>query len=228
MLKAIVVSCAAFLALATPLLAAENAPQAVQPAPDAQQATQPAPAAAGQEANADVPQSVKDACQADYEKFCSQHQPESAEVRVCMAGAFENLSETCVTAILDSPLAEQAAQQVEAARGDAAEEPPAASSETATLAHVQPRKAVSHARNGHTRRVNAATAQRIVRPKITIRIARVRPAPHDAKPRKGLRYAGYRTNRSRRSVSGYIRRGTGIANYYVAKYTRIGFAKAFR
>lgn len=225
MLKAIVVSCAAFLALATPLLAADDAPPAAQEAP------QPATGAAAQ-GNADVPQSVKDACQPDYEKFCKQHAPESPEVRVCMAGAFENLSDTCVTAILDSPLADQAAQQVEAARSEADKETTAEGSaeeasapkQTATLAHVQPRKA--HARKAQAaqhRPAHTAQAKRAAHPKVAIRLARVRPAAH-----KGERYAAYRASKPRRSVSGYIRRGTSIANYYVAKYTRIGFARAYR
>jgi hypothetical protein len=227
MLKAIVVSCAAFLALATPLLAADDAPPAAQEAP------QPAAGGAAQ-GNADVPQSVKDACQPDYEKFCKQHAPESPEVRVCMAGAFENLSDTCVTAILDSPLADQAAQQVEAARSEADKETAAegsaeeasAAKQTATASHVQPRKAharkaqAAHHRPAHTAQAKRPTHTKV---KVAVRLARVRPAAH-----KGERYAAYRGSKPRRSVSGYIRRGTSIANYYVAKYARIGFARAYR
>ena len=79
-------------------------------------AAPPATDAAAQ-ANADVPQAVKDACQGDYEKFCSQHVPESDEVRVCMAESFGKLSEPCVTAILDSPLADEDIMDSFAKRG---------------------------------------------------------------------------------------------------------------
>lgn len=220
MLKLIVISCAALLALATPTLAGDEAPPAAQPA-----ATE-----AATQANADVPQAVKDACQGDYEKYCSQHQPESDEVRVCMAGAFEKLSDPCVTAILDSPLAEQAAEQVEAARAQETEAEADRSELAETPAAAPRHNRVSRAARVQTpapRKSVGVVAQhgkkRVAHAKVTVRLARIRPTAH-----KNVRYAAYRTSKPRRSVAGYIKRGTGIANYYVAKYTRIGFAKAFR
>lgn len=216
MSKLIVISCVALLAFVSPAFSAEDAPPAAPPTTDA-----------AAQANADVPQAVKDACQGDYERLCSQHKPESEQVRVCMAEAFGKLSEPCVTAILDSPLADEAAQQVEAARAaeteaqsdrdalgeKAAVAPKAARSKR--VARVQPR-VVRHS-------AAAQPTKRTSRAKVSVRVTRVRPAAH-----KQTRYAAYRTSKPRRSVAGYIKRGTSIANYYVAKYTRIGFAKAFR
>lgn len=228
--KIIVISFVALLGL--------TAPVAAQP-PSAAQAQIPATEDKAQTAEAlegatsttaaapdDVPQSVKDACRGDYEKFCSQHEPGSAEVRVCMAGAFEKLSDTCVTAILDSPLADQAAEQVEAAREAATEAQPdsAASGEGA----VSPR----FKRATRTARVHPSYSQKMTQQskrtpyaKVSVRLNRARPAAH-----KNVRYAAYRARKSkvRRSVTGYIRRGTSIANYYVAKYTRVGLTRAFR
>jgi hypothetical protein len=221
MSKLINVSFVALLAFAAPVFAAEDAPSAPQPAAEVAVQT-----------NADVPQSVKDACQGDYEKFCSQHAPESEEVRVCMAGAFEKLSETCVTAILDSPLADQAAQQVEAARAAETEAQSdrdalgaAAAGELPLVAPKAPRvKRLARAQAPELRRSAVPPqAKRGTQHKITVRLARARPAAH-----KHTRYAAYRGSKPRRSVAGYIRRGTSIAGYYVAKYTRIGVTRAFR
>lgn len=219
MSKFLVISYVALFALVAPVRAEDDAAPAAAP-PQAQDSAQ---------ANADVPQSVKDACQGDYEKFCNQHAPESDEVRVCMAGAFEKLSETCVTAILDSPLADQAAEQVEAARAaeTEAQSDRAALGEPAPAAPEQARvKRVAKAQMPALRNAGAAQhGRRVAHHKVTVRLARIRPAAH-----KNTRYTAYRASKPkvRRSVAGYIRRGTGIANYYVAKYTRIGFAKAFR
>ncbi len=225
MSKLITVSFVAFLAFAAPVFAAEDAPPVPQPAAETA-------AEVAVQTNADVPQSVKDACQGDYEKYCSQHAPESDEVRVCMAGAFEKLSETCVTAILDSPLADEAANQVEAARAAETEAQSdrdalgaAAPGETpAVVPKTRRVKRVARAQLPDLRRsALPQQAKRGTQHKITVRLARPRPAAY-----KHTRYAAYRGSKPRRSVAGYIRRGTSIANYYVAKYARIGVTRAFR
>ena len=149
--------------------------------------TAEAPASAGQ-----VPQAVKDACAGDYEKHCKKHDPESTAAHDCMAHAFEKLSDPCVTAILDSPLVEEAQQQVANARESEAP------------------KATAAKRKAH--KANAAT--------------RTAKAKHAAV--KSKRHVAHRHNAPRRNVASHIRRGTGIASRYVAKYTRFAFAKAFR
>lgn len=60
----------------------------------------------------EIPQAVKDACSGDYKKLCSAHKPESDAARDCMADAFKQLSDPCVTAILDSDLVDKQAQPV--------------------------------------------------------------------------------------------------------------------
>ena len=94
MLKSIAICAALTMAVLSPAMAEDVL----------QSADAPATAAAAGE----VPQAVKDACKDDFEKHCKKHEPESAAARDCMAGAFEKLSDPCVAAILDSPLAEHA------------------------------------------------------------------------------------------------------------------------
>jgi hypothetical protein len=52
----------------------------------------------------EIPEAVQLACSDDYQKHCIKHQPGSDAGHECMADAFEKLSETCVTAILNSDL----------------------------------------------------------------------------------------------------------------------------
>jgi hypothetical protein len=186
----------------------------------------------------DVPQAVKDACQGDYDKYCSKHGDDRQAVRDCMAHAFENLSEPCVTAILDSPLADQQAppQEAAAAPSEESTQPIPVGQETA----APKEKRIARA-NHSTRMATAKHPPRNAYAKPAVRLAKTKPstkqiatgkratrvvhAQYQARPRE--RYARH-AGKPRRSVAGYIRRGTGIANYYVAKYTRFALAKAFR
>ncbi len=179
MLKSIAICAALTLALISPATA-QDVSQSVEPATAA--------AAAGE-----VPQAVKDACKDDYETHCSAHAPESATARDCMAHAFEKLSDPCVTAILDSPIAEQEQQRVANARS---------SEET---------EATTHGIRSATRTVKAKRA-----------------APEKYAGTKNKRHVAQRASAKPRSVAAHIRRGTGIASRYVAKYTRFALAKAFR
>lgn len=162
----------------------------------AQEVSQAADAPAAAAAANEVPQSVKDACKDDYEKHCSAHAPENAAARDCMAHAFEKLSDPCVTAILDSPLAEQEQQRVANTRS---------SEETEATTHDIR---------------SAKPATRTAKAK--------RAAPEKYAGTKNKRHVAQRASAKPRSVAGHIRRGTGIANHYVAKYTRFAFARAFR
>ncbi len=150
----------------------------------------------------DVPQAVKDACKDDYEKHCIQHAPEGAAARDCMAHAFEKLSDPCVTAILDSPLVEQQSQQI--AKAQASEQSGVEGAKaTATKPATRTAKARHAAASKNSaRKYSAGQSTRHV--------------------------AQHRQKGPRRSVTAHIRRGTGIAKSYVAKYTRFAFAKAFR
>lgn len=192
----------------------------------AEDTLQSADATATAAAAGEVPQAVKDACKDDYEKHCKKHEPESAAARECMAGAFEKLSDPCVTAILDSPLVEQAQQQLANAPandGNSAEGTDTSATKPAAATRTMQR-------NGHNVR-GTASAHKIRDPDIE-------PATHTAKARHAApaKYASVKSKRRiahhasgpRKSVAGYVRRGTGIANYYVAKYTRFAFAKGFR
>lgn len=188
----------------------------------AQDETQSPDATTTAAAAGEVPQAVKDACKDDYEKLCSAHEPESAAARDCMAGAFEKLSDPCVTAILDSPLVEQEQQRLAnapASDQNGAEGPKSEAAKSKThSAHVA-RKATDH----------KAAAQKESAAKPATRTAKATHAvtskyvAHHSK-----RHFAQRANGPSRSVATHIRRGTGIANYYVAKYTRFAFAKAFR
>jgi hypothetical protein len=144
-----------------------------------------------------------------------------------MAESFGKLSEPCVTAILDSPLADEAAQQVEAARAaetEAQSDRDALGEKAAVAPKPARSKRVARVQAPALRHSAAAQhAKRTSHVKVSVRLSRARPAAH-----KHTRYAAYRASKPRRSVAGYIKRGTSIANYYVGKYTRIGFTKAFR
>lgn len=186
-------------------------PAAAQDAPQTSDATTTA-AAAGE-----VPQAVKDACKDDYEKLCSAHEPESAAARDCMAGAFEKLSDPCVTAILDSPLVEQEQQRLAnapASDQNGAEGPKSAAARPKTHSAQADHKATAQKASAAKPATRTAKATHAVTAKYVV---------HHSK-----RHFAQRANGPRRSVATHIRRGTGIANYYVAKYTRFAFAKAFR
>lgn len=218
----------------------------------------------------DIPQAVKDACQADYEKHCSAHDPGSEAVRVCMAGIFEQLSDPCVTAIIDSPLADQegaadakdvahvqdAAQEEAAAGSEKSATPQAAAQRPPVKALVKPLAAkrtarpariASAAQPQHRPRLRHATAKPVPRPKVHYaasaskkrlagagrpkRLASSKAHQRTAAAKLKQRHPERRVAQargSRRSVAGYIKRGTNIANYYVAKYTRFAIARASR
>ena len=55
-----------------------------------------------------------------------------------------------------------------------------------------------------------------------------RAAPEKYAGTKNKRHVAQRASAKPRSVTAHVRRGTGIASRYVAKYTRLAFAKAFR
>ena len=165
--------------------------------------TAEAPASAGQ-----VPQAVKDACAGDYEKHCKKHDPESTAAHDCMAHAFETLSDPCVTAILDSPLVEEAQQQVANARESEAP------------------KATAAKRKAH--KANAATRTAKAKHAAGSQNSAGKYSVSQSSASKTTRRFAQRQKGPRRSVTAHIRRGTGIASRYVAKYTRFAFAKAFR
>ena len=157
-----------------------------------------ADAATAAAAAGEVPQAVKDACKDDYETHCSAHAPESPTARDCMAHAFEHLSDPCVTAILDSPLVEQEQQRVANARE--ADESGA-----------------------------AKPAQKVQSAKPATRTAKAkRAAPAKYAAAKPKRQVARSPSAKPRSVASHIRRGTGIAKSYVAKYTRFALARVFR
>lgn len=226
MLKPIAIFAAFALALACPAAADEAPP--------------PAAEAATAAIADDVPQTVKDACKDDYEKNCKQHAPESNEVRECMARAFEKLSDPCVTAILDSSLADQAMPTQEAAtprevvqRTGQLQDPGQFKRKHAVNATraAQGRRYVHAKPQAHTRRTKLKSAKHLADARVakTLRPHKRVAVKANAKPRVQARYQeALRTVKRKRSVAGYIKRGTGIANYYVAKYTRFAFAKAFR
>lgn len=165
----------------------------------------------------EVPQAVKDACKDDYEKHCSKHEPESTAARDCMAGAFEKLSDPCVTAILDSPLVDEPPQQLATAPSAETEgSKPAAAAETNRKedgAHAIP-KAASQKVAAHTAKAHHAPNAKV--------------ADAGSSAHKSARHSAHRERGSQRTVAAKIRRGTSIANYYVTKYTRFALAKVFR
>lgn len=55
----------------------------------------------GTDASALITQRVKNACKNDYFTHCSQHALGSAALRTCMKGAQDNLSKTCLEALVD-------------------------------------------------------------------------------------------------------------------------------
>lgn len=164
----------------------------------------------------EIPQVVKDACKNDYDRNCSAHVPGTPAARECMVRAFEKLSDGCVAAILDSTLAETAVQDVAKAQNAAH----AASAD----AHTDESKPKAHV---------AAESQTIAIAKHEVRTAQARPAkriakgPRDKHERTYVTFAARHRAPARRSVAGYVRRGTGIADYYVSKYTRFALAKVF-
>ncbi|MEQ1715104.1 MAG: hypothetical protein ABL907_03825 [Hyphomicrobium sp.] len=184
----------------------------------------------------DVPQAVKDACQGDYDKYCSKHGHDSQAVRECMAHAFEKLSDPCVTAILDSPLADQQTPPQEAVQAEDNPQPAAVSPETTAPKKTQRTARIDHAPRIATlppRKAHAKPAERSVHAAPARRFAHkahAKPRTQVAKARtnKGQRHYARHTGGSKRSVADYIKRGTGIANHYVAKYTRFAFARVFR
>lgn len=203
-------------------------------------ADDPAPVAASETAAADdVPQAVKDACKGDYEKNCSMHAPGTPAVRECMARAFEKLSDGCVTAILDSSLADTAAEDVakvqQASQRSSEDKAPDADKPKAHVAKLGAAPGKHTAGKGHARSTKLAKADGHVSKRHTAKAAThvVRPAPVKrpvearAKSQDRERHYAQHQGKKKGNVAGYIQKGTSIANYYVAKYTRFALAKAF-
>jgi len=182
-----------------------------------------------------VPQAVQDACKKDYEKLCIKHEPESDAARDCMAQAFEKLSDGCVTAILDSSLVdEQKAKVEEAAKAPQAGEPAPSGAKTKVSQAPAPKAVEAQPARAATakpkdRIAHAAASSHAVAPKTAKHTADAKPSKRAAKTAAKTQVAHRSTGgASRRSVAGYVQRGTSIANYYVAKYTRFAFSRGFR
>lgn len=227
MLRSIFIGAALMLALTSPVTADEPVPAPATPA---------ATVTASASSSVEVPQAVKDACQGDYEKLCSEHEPESDAVRECMARAFDKLSDGCVTAILDSPLADQAAEVASYDNSTAPQAPAAqaqAEQKRRSQAYLPPHaKRSAHSHHGQRKRL-ASTARKVRAKRQTARFAYAksgRPQPHVRGTRRvanavkahraPARTASNRGRGSKRGIAGYIRRGTGIARYYVGRYVR--------
>jgi hypothetical protein len=45
---------------------------------------------------------VKDACAGDYQNFCAQYVPESAQARSCFESNRKSLSKICIAALVDA------------------------------------------------------------------------------------------------------------------------------
>ncbi len=45
---------------------------------------------------------VRQACAGDYQNYCSQYSPDSAELRRCIEANRKGLTQTCVTALIDA------------------------------------------------------------------------------------------------------------------------------
>ncbi len=75
----------------------------------------------------------------------------------------------------------------------------------------------------------AKPSKRIAQVKSSKRVAWAKPAQRTAsvnqKARKLVANHATSKGRSKRSIASYIKRGTGIASYYVAKYTRFAIAR---
>lgn len=146
----------------------------------------------------EIPQAVKDACSGDYQKHCHMHKPDSDGARNCMAGAFDKLSDPCVSAILNSDLVDQETPPTETA------ETPKAETHAATApVHSGKVKKVRRAEKRHKTRVAQSHRSK------GAHRTRVAHRGHVSGPNK---------------VARYINRGTRIANFYVSK----ALAKAFR
>lgn len=232
MLKPVAICAAILMAMSAPAFA-EEAAQGAPVADSAAAASAPAVSPpktdiAAASANDDVPQAVKDACKGDYEKHCSMHAPESNEVRECMARAFEKLSDGCVTAILDSSLADQQQATVEDAKPQ-----PAAHKVGSTATAKQ--KSRNDTRNLHASAKEPKPKTMLAETRAAKKKAqhaaagnsRKQIAKADKAPGKRT-YASVERRTKKKSVADYIKKGTGIANYYVSKYTRFALAKAFR
>jgi hypothetical protein len=166
----------------------------------------------------EIPQAVKDACRGDYLKNCAMHMPGSDGGRDCMADAFDQLSKPCVSAILNSHLADRKVQperqekqlvekkvQPEKQEADVAE----------TATSDQDNAADLHASNKREARTQHP-------PKRYAKATR-----RNAKPARHMSVAHRDRAVGSSKVARYIDRGTRIANSYVSKYTRIAFAKVF-
>lgn len=220
MLKTIAASAALVLAFVSPVPA-----QDVTPPPAADQPAGPVKTAEAPATSLDdVPQAVKDACKGDYEKLCSVHEAGSTAARECMAGSFEKLSDPCVTAILDSPLVEQ--HQQDMAHAMASEQDAADGPKPATAKRTSNRFKSAHAAHG----ARSAHKVRAAASKSAKRVASgKRATAHKYAAGKTKRhYAHASSGPKRRSVVAHVRHGTNIAGYYVKKYTRFAFARAFR
>lgn len=165
----------------------------------------------------DVPQSVRAACKSDYFKHCSQHQPDSPGVRDCMAGAFDKLSAPCSSAILNSNLAD----------GYKSKSSDTASKKVAKTTNSK--RNVAEAKKGSQKVANGKKgSSKVAEGKSRSRVAQSGSVKSGSvKSGNANRYyasaedkPSFRYNKPH-TVSGYIQRGTGIANYYINRYARI-------
>jgi type IV secretory pathway TrbL component len=150
-----------------------------------------------------IPQAVKDACEGDFKTHCAAHTPETDAARECMAGAFEKLSDPCVEAILSSSLVEEQQKKMAQAAGAAqapAPAPQAAEAKTTYEPIVSTKQRKRQAAWSGKKRSAAVSKAR-------------QRAAHSRR--------GYRKPRT---VAGYIRRGTRIANFYTSR----ALARIFR
>lgn len=169
----------------------------------------------------EIPQAVKDACAGDYKKHCSKHAPDSSDARNCMAQAFSDLSDGCVSAILDSDLPdEQTAEAKSATDGKGHGGAPVGPGDVgAKSKDVAGKSDVAAAKVSARKSASKRVAQR--------RHGQHRRYADNARHSRATRSAHVRGHGTTK-VARYINRGTRIANFYVAKYTQRAFAKVFR
>jgi hypothetical protein len=176
----------------------------------------PALAVAGE-----VPEAVRVACSDDYQKYCIKHQPGSESGRECMADVFEKLTETCVSAIMNSDLV--------------GEEPVPEASESTVAKTVTPAPTRRVAKTRSKPKARVATKARKKRRTRRFRSARnvrkyrVRDRRNDARKVRRRKVASRKSRRrtyaSRRRgrISRRISRGLRIADRRVSRALRRAF-----
>jgi hypothetical protein len=53
-------------------------------------------------ASAAYSEKVKKACAGDYQNYCNQYLPDSAQLRACFESNRKGLSQTCISALVDA------------------------------------------------------------------------------------------------------------------------------